>query len=164
MATLLVSQRDLLQAQKNNAMLSGSLFRDKFLQLNQISAKYFDSDDENNKEVVFQTFKKNLRDLQSNETLFELLEQDLDRYCDNIMTKIKSQVPSITGQNLHILALFFSGAPYRVVQLISGAQSIEALKTKRSRFRKSIIDANAADSTLFLSMLDMKKATTRDTK
>jgi hypothetical protein len=53
--------------------------------------------------------------------------------------------------------LFFAGFSYPVVQLIMNKQSVESLKMGRSRFRKEILAAKAADADMFLKMLDMKK-------
>ena len=157
MAALILSKHQLQESQKNNALLAGSLFRDKFLLLNKISSQYFYADNNTKKDIVFKTFKQQLLDLRNNNILFDCLEQDLNSYCDNIMQRLRVQVPAIKDKNIHIIALFFAGAPYRVVQLISGAQSIEALKTKKTRFRKTILDANAPDAQLFLKMLEIRK-------
>lgn len=85
------------------------------------------------------------------------LEEDLDKYCNGIVSKLRGQVPRIKGGNINIIILFFAGFSYDVVQLLTGSVSVESLKMARSRFRKEIIAANAPDKDFFLRMLDMKK-------
>lgn len=160
MAKLVIEKDTTLSLQKENAALAGSLFRDKFMQLRQISESYFDSDSAQNKELVFQTFKQRIRELRSNDFLFNSLEDDLNRYCNQVMSKLRSQVPAIKGENLKIISLFFAGLPYNAVQLIIGANSVVALKTARSRFRSAIKNAHAKDSDLLLEMLEIKKRPT----
>ena len=94
--------------------------------------------------------------MRTDEDLFFSLEKDLDRYCDGVMTKLRSQVPSIKGENLKLIALFFAGLPYSTVQLVMNRVSIDSLKTARSRFRKEIKAADAPDEALFLKLLEMK--------
>lgn len=164
MATLVIEQSKMRSLQKENAALAGSLFRDKFMQLRQISSSYFDSDSAQNKEIVFQSFKQRVRELRNNDYLFETLENDLNRYSNQVMSKLREQVPEIKGENLKIIALFFAGLPYNTVQLIIGANSVAALKTARSRYRNIIKNAHAKDADLFLEMLDIKKRPTESNK
>lgn len=63
----------------------------------------------------------------------------------------------IKGENLRIILLFFAGFSYETVYIILNKNSIESLKTARSRYRKEIIKSEAPDATFFLSMLEMKK-------
>ena len=157
MAELAIQQERISITRKDNAELTGSYFRDKFFQLQSISAQYYDADSDKQKDIVFAVFKKTLNNLKTDSALFDMLERDLNRYCDNVMAKLRSQVPEIKGQNLRLISLFFSGMQYNSVRLILNAQSIDALKTAKSRFRKLIKDSNAPDSTLFLNLLDTKK-------
>ena len=94
--------------------------------------------------------------MRTDEDLFLSLEKDLDRYCDGVMTKLRSQVPSIKGENLKLIALFFAGLPYSTVQVVMNRVSIESLKMARSRFRKEIKAANAPNEAQFMKLLEMK--------
>ena len=156
MAELAIQQEQLSKARKDNAALTGSIFRDKFLQLHSISADYFKADSAQQKEIVFANFKHVLKEYTDGPVFFETLENDLNRYCDNVMAKLREQVSEIKGQNLKIIALLFAGQSYNTIKLILNAQSIEALKTAKSRYRKAIKESYAPDTNLFLEMLDKK--------
>lgn len=85
------------------------------------------------------------------------MEKDLDRYCNNIMSALRKQVPRIKGENLKIISLFFAGFSYETIQFILRKNSTQSLRTARSRFRKEIIEAEAPDAESFIKMLDIKK-------
>jgi hypothetical protein len=158
MARLALEERDLDRVKKENAQLVGSLFNDKIGRLEELNDLYVQGEDEKQKERVFRQIKHAVASMQKDQTLFPSLEKDLDRYCNGIMSKFRQQVPSIKRENqLHTVMLFFAGFSYPVVQLIMNKPSVESLKMDRSRFRKEILSANAADADLFLKMLDMKK-------
>ena len=146
-----------LRVSQENASLLGSLFSEKFNHLDKLSADYLYADSDKERMVAKKKFKDEIASMRA-EDLFLSLETDLDRFCDGVMTKLKSQVPSIKGENRKLIALFFAGLPYSTVQLVMNSVSIESLKTARSRFRKEIRAANAPDEALFMRFLEMKSS------
>ena len=147
----------LQEMQRSNATLVGSLFSERLLRLNTLSRQFFQTDEKGKKEIVFNAFKKDLEAFQTEGNIYSSLERDLNTFCNNVVEKLKSQVPRIRGENLQITMLFFSGFPYEAIQLITKRNSIESLKMLRSRIRNEIKSANAPDAQLFLEMLEMKR-------
>ena len=156
MLKISIAQSELNQAEQTNAFLLGSLFSERINHLDKLSENYIRADGDKEKLVSLKKFKEEISSMRTNADLFLSLEKDLDRYCDGVMTKLKSQVPAIKGDNRKLIALFFAGLPYITVQLIMNSVSVGSLKTAKSRFRKEIKDANAPDEALFLRLLDMK--------
>lgn len=150
-------QQQLEKTKKDNAALLGSLFREKLNHLDFISDSYLKAENDKDKYQAFKEFKAEIAAMRKDEDLFASLERDLNLYCDGIMEKLKQQVPSIKGENKKIIMLFFANLPYDTVQLVLNKNSIDSLRTTRSRFRKAIKAADAPDAELFLSMLDMKQ-------
>ncbi|MBP5689826.1 MAG: hypothetical protein J6W74_02815 [Bacteroidales bacterium] len=144
--------------------LKGAIFRDKFAILEQLSFDYSDADSRKQKEIVFNKFKKVLSELRNKESLFMSLEEDLNRYCDNIMNKFTRQVPSIKGENLKMIQLFFAGIRDEEVMLIMKRPSLGSIKTLKSRLRIMIKEAGAEDEQLFLELLETKKRPPRNKK
>ena len=153
-----ITQSELHQAEQENASLLGSLFSEKFNHLDKLSADYVRADNDRERLIALREFNEEIAAIRTNGDLFLSLDKDLDRYCDGVMTKLKSQVPLIRGDNIKLISLFFAGLPYSTVQLVMNSVSIESLKTARSRFRKEIKAANAPDEALFLRLLDMKSS------
>ena len=156
MLELSIAQSELHQAEQTNASLLGSLFSEKINHLDSISGNYIHADSDKERITALKEFKEEIASMRTDEDLFLSLEKDLDRYCDGVMTKLREQVPSIKGENLKLIALFFAGLPYSTVQLVMNKVSVESLKTARSRFRKEIKAANVPDEVLFLRLLEMK--------
>lgn len=154
---LALQEKEIFRTNKANAHLLGSLFSTRIEHLDQMTRAYFNADDRQEKERLFKQIKQNVASLRNTPEAFSSLEDDLNRYCNGIMSKLRMQVPGIKGNHLHIITLFFAGFPYEVVQLIMNSVSVESLKTARSRYRKAILAANAPDETFFLEMLEMKK-------
>ena len=163
MLNLSIAQSELYQAEQANASLLGSLFSEKINHLDMISEDYVSADSDNGKLAALKKFKEEIAAMRTDENLFASLEKDLDRYCDGVMTKLRTQVPSIKGENLKMIALFFAGLPYSTVKLVMNRVSVDSLKTARSRFRREIKAANAPDEALFLKYLEMNKKTHQGT-
>ena len=157
MARLALKEHELERIQRDNAHLVGSLFSERISRLDKLSRDYFRLEDKTQKERIYREVKRNLSSLQKDDSLFSSLEKDLNRYCNGIMEKLRTQVPQIKGENLRIIALFFAGYSYETIQLLLNKVSVESLKTARSRLRKEILHANAPDSAFFLEMLEMKR-------
>ena len=156
MLNLSIAQAELRQAEQANASLLGSLFSEKLHHLDMISEDYVRADSDKERIAALREFKEEIAAMRTDEDLFVSLEKDLDRYCDGVMSKLRTQVPSIKGDNLKLITLFFAGLPYSTVQLVMNRVSIESLKMARSRFRKEIKAANAPDEALFMKLLEMK--------
>ena len=156
MARLALEERELERVNRDNAHLVGSLFSEKIDHLDKLAESYFRSEDAKENELTFKQIKHLASSIRNDNALFLSMEKDLDRYCNGIVSKLRKQVPRISGENLRIIMLFFAGFPYETVKFILNKNSVESLKMARSRFRKEILAADAADADFFLKMLEMK--------
>lgn len=156
MLRLSISQSKLQQAEQTNASLLGSLFSEKLNHLDKISDDYVQAESDQERDSALKQFRAEIATMREDEDLFRSLEKDLDRYCDGVMGKLREQVPSIKGENLKLISLFFAGLPYSTVMLVMNRPSVESLKTARSRFRREIRAAGAVDEALFLQRLEMR--------
>lgn len=157
MARLALEEKELERVNRDNAHLVGSLFSEKIDHLDRLSESYFKMEEGKQKDLAFRQIKQLVSTIRNDEGLFLSLEKDLDRYRDGIMSKLRTQVPRIKGENLKTITLFFAGFPYETVQLILNKVSIESLRMVRSRCRKEILAAEAPDAELFLKMLEIEK-------
>lgn len=157
MLNLSFAQSELHRAEQTNASLLGSLFSEKLNHLDKLSLNYISADSDKERIAALREFKERIAAMRTDEDLFVSLEKDLDRYCDGAISKLRKQVPSIKGENLKLITLFFAGLPYSTVQLVMNRVSVESLKMARSRFRKEIMATNAPDETLFIKLLEMNR-------
>lgn len=154
MAQLSAGKEELTKAVKQNASLIGSLFSERLYHLDELSEAYYANDDAATKEALFKEFKAKVFALRDDEHLFNSLEEDLNKNCNGLMEKFRKQVQSIKGDNLKTTMLFFAGFPYRTIQVALRKNSIDSLRTAKSRIRKAINDSHAPDASLFLKLLE----------
>lgn len=154
MAQLSAGKEELSKAVKQNASLIGSLFSERLYHLDELSEAYYANDNAATKEALFKEFKAKVFALRDDEHLFNSLEEDLNKNCNGLMEKFRKQVHSIKGDNLKTTMLFFAGFPYRTIQVALRKNSIDSLRTAKSRIRKAINDSHAPDASLFLKLLE----------
>lgn len=153
MAQLVYSQR---QSQRENSNLVGALFLGRMAHLCDLSSAYYETFESEYKEEYLKQFKQGLRELRKTPDLFQHLETDLNRYSSQLMERLRNQVP-MTERHYQITALFFAGIPYDIIQLILGANSIESVRTTRTRIRNEIKAAAPPDEKLFLDRLIIER-------
>ena len=154
MAQLSVARNNTIQA---SAYLVGALVKEKMVRLYHLSEDYYLEEDPKKKDIALSQFKQALREMRNDNSFFEGLEADLNRYCNGIMTKLTTQVPQIKGGNRRLISLLFAGLPIEWIQVLGFKNSIGSLKTTRSRLRDTIKTAHPEDEKLFLEMLETKR-------
>ena len=157
MARMSESQENALRLQQEHAEILGSLFSQRLHRLDSLSSAYYDTDNEKIKETLFNSFQKEIRLFSNDKKAFLSLEDDLNRYCGNIMDKLSTQVPNIKGENRIIISLFFAGINYDTIRLLLHRNSVQSLKTLKSRLKNEIIKSGAKDTAFFVEMLKYKK-------
>ena len=158
-----VNNQNVIQLSRENASLLATHYSERIRNIDSISRDYYQADSKDKKDIVFKQFKDYISVLANDDTFYESLENDLNKYCSGIMSRLRVQVPKIQGNNLKLIALFYAGLSYETVAIITKAQSINSLKTQRSRFRKIIEESSAKDKSFFLQMLEMKRQQVRKT-
>lgn len=142
---------------KDNAGILGALLSERLGHLDRLSAEYFSAKTEKEKEAVINDYKKKVALLRKDDFLIDSLENDLNRFCNGLMTRLQEQVPEIRGDNRRLICLFFAGLSNLAVQIITGKVSLKSVEMSRSRCRKIIKASNAKDMEIFLDLLDNKK-------
>lgn len=157
MAQISMQGKELLEAIKANAFLVSSVFCDKYFNLERIATVYYNCSNDKEKEHLLDEFKKQADGIKNDKNFFPDLEKLLNINCNNIMVKIREQIPQIKGTNIRILALLYAGMPYVFIQILIRSQSTNALKTAKNRLKKTILESDAKDKELFLSLLNINK-------
>ncbi len=163
MAKEAINSQNISLLSKENAFLLSTHYSERIRYIDNISCEYYSADNKTQRDLVFKQFKDYVGDLRDDASFYKSIEEDLNKYCNDIMHKLRSQVPQIKGLNLKTITLFFAGLSYETVAIILHAQSISSLKMQRTRFRKTIEESNAADKQFLLDMLEMKRRPTRKT-
>ncbi len=157
MTRIAENKEHLLQLQEEHAEIIGSLFSQRLNRLDSLSTAFYDADDEKVKETLYNSFLEEVRYFRNDKKAFKSLEDDLNRYCNNIMKKLAEQVPHIKGDNRIIISMFFAGINYDTIKLLLHRNSVQSIKTLKSRLKNEIILSGAKDTDLFVKMLKYKK-------
>ena len=90
--------------------------------------------------------------LQNNETITDI-ENFVNDYFDNIMSRFREQYPDMTERNYRFVMLSFADFSIQSITTILGLKSTGAARTMRHRIKKHIEEHPSPDSELFLSVL-----------
>lgn len=142
-----------MSAQKESASLVGKLFFERLSNLLDISNAYFSASDTVKQADYYHLFRESLKGMEHSKELYTSLSDDLDLYCDGIMSRLKKQVPGMNEKHLRFAAMSFAGIPDRFIQILTGNNSPQSVRTFRTRIRTEIKGASAPDEILFLEML-----------
>lgn len=157
MAQLAIKNQHLTQLSRENASLLATHYSERIRHIDSIAREYYQADSKNQKDIVFKQFKDYIGGLANDTSFYESIENDLNKYCSSLMSKVRSQLPNRPERNYRLLMLFFAGLSYETIAIITKAQSINSLKTMRSRLRKFIEESSVPDKALFLEMLETKR-------
>lgn len=157
LAQLVLEREKSSQLFSDKAHILGSLFSERLGNIDMLAKDYLSADSPEEKERIFKEYKKRCSLLLKDQQVFESLESDLNKYCDGIMQKLRSEVQAIKGSNLNTISLFFAGVPALSIQIITGKPSLKSVEMARSRYKNIIKESGAEHAELFLKMLETKK-------
>ena len=99
MAQLLLNKKENKVIKQEKAHLLGSLFSSRIDNLDALVNHYFQCEKENEKNAIFKVIKQRIEALRNDQEAFSALENDLNRYCNDIMSKFREQIPMIDDEN-----------------------------------------------------------------
>ena len=158
MAKQAISEKDIHRLRDNQLSLISSYYSEKIRRIDRLTNDYFLSDSDHQKEIVFKQFKDSIKEL-NKQDFYNSLEDDLNRYNHNIVSRLREQVTSVRGRSLNITMLFFAGLSYETIAIITQSPSVNSLRVLKNRVKTSIIKSAAKDADFFLEMLEIKTPT-----
>ncbi len=112
---------------------------------------------ENDPKSVIDAYKSEIDKFQCKEFRDHFLEI-VDKTHDGVITKIRSQVPTVSGSRLFFFALVTHGYSYSTISLIMGSRSRQNLYDMRKRLVRTIQRESPTDTSLFLGCLGSVEA------
>lgn len=157
MAQLALERQRAHDLETEKAHLLGSLFSERLGRIDRLAQEYVSAEAQEEKDRLFKEYKHRCASLKNDTQVYRALEEDLNRYCNKIMERLRAEVPAFKANHLQTIMLFFAGIPIISIQIITGKPSRKAVEMERSRYRKMIKDSKAEHATFFLEMLETKK-------
>lgn len=148
--SMLISERTYrnfdLEAQVN------ALYSSRLDTLNMLCNEYFEkSQSENVKLSLYNEVEKHILALRDSKSITEL-ESIVNRYMNNILVKIREQLPELNRKDLIFLTYLYAGFSPRAVCIFTDIK-IKNYYNRRSRLKDRILKSNAPDKEIFASKI-----------
>ena len=148
--SMLISERSHrnheLEAQVN------TLYSSRLDTLNMLCNVYFEkSESEKVKLSLYNEVEKHILALRDSKSINEL-EDIVNKYMDNILVKVREQLPELNRKDLIFLTYLYAGFSPRAVCIFTNIK-IKNFYNRRSRLKERILETNAQDKDFFVSKM-----------
>ena len=128
------------------------LFKHNFETLNKLCYEYYEKGDTQllRKSIFSQIEKEILKFREPSE--IASLEQDLNRYLNNIIVRVDEQMPGLTESERTLLIYLYSGFSARTICTICDIE-IKTFYMRRYRLKNKLLASEAADKELFVNQM-----------
>lgn len=143
--------QDVLQS-KNTEMshLVSQLFREKFEFIDSLGCTYYERQNTPNEQIaIYNEVKKAILNLGADKQTKAELERIVNLCNDDILKKIRSQIPEIKAADYDLFCYLCAGFSYRVISIFM-QMKIENIYNRKSRLKTLIGNSAAASKELFL--------------
>lgn len=126
------------------------LMRNSFDTINKLCYEYFEKADTNFlKRSVYAKVEEEIERLKSQEQLSQF-ESILNEYCDEIVSRIKAQIPQLSDSEKSLLIYLYSGLSARTICVLMDIQ-LKTFYMRRLRLKNKIEASDAPDKEWFIS-------------
>lgn len=138
---------------RSHASLINQLFRDRYTVLNNLSNEYFEKRDSALARVtIIKDFENEIAKIKKDDSI-EQLKDFVDQYRDNILSRMRQQLPRFKESNITFCALLLAGFAPRTICLLINIQ-YGNYYNKWTRIRARISNSDAPDKDFFLNALN----------
>lgn len=129
-----------------------ALYGSRLDTLNMLCNEYFEkSDSEKLRLTLYNEVEKHILALRDSKSIAEL-ESIVNRFLDNILVRIKEQLPELGKKDLIFLTYLYAGFSPRAVCIFTDIK-IKNFYNRRSRLRDRILASDAPDKVFFVSKM-----------
>lgn len=151
--TLQNVQQDMDQKQSRMSNLIQHLFKEQFELINRLGGTYYEHQDTKSEQnAIFDEVKAEIKKLGADQNTKRELEQIVNACKDNIMLKIRAQIPQIKEVDLELLCYLFAGFSHRTIGIFT-QDKVANIYTRKCRLRSKITNSKAPDKSVFLDMI-----------
>ena len=131
-----------------------ALYGSRLDTLNMLCNEFFEkSGSEKGKLTIYNDVEKHILALRDSKSIVEL-EGIVNTYLDNIMTRVKEQIPDLTRNDLIFLTYLYAGFSPRAICIFTDIK-IKNFYNRRSRLKDRILASEAPDRELFVSKMSL---------
>lgn len=145
-----------LSSQQNRSsalkQLVDGLFKEKFRTMNMLCNEYFEnSDSDKMRLLLFKEIEKEILKVSHPDKLQEI-ETVVNNCMDNIVTRLRTQLPQLKPEDIVFLTLIYAGFVPRAICIFTGIK-LKTFYTKRVRLKERIHNSEAADREWFIEKM-----------
>lgn len=131
-----------------------ALYGSRLDTLNMLCNEYFEkSESEKVKLTLYNEVEKHILSLRDSKSVSEL-EQIVNTFLDNILVKVKEQLPGLSRNDLTFLTYLYAGFSPRAVCIFTDIK-IKNFYNRRSRLKERILASDAPDREFFVSKMQL---------
>lgn len=148
--SMLISER----SERNHELEAkvDALYGSRLDTLNMLCNEYFEKNDsEKVKLTLYNEVEKHILALRDSKSIIEL-ESIVNRFQDNILVKVKEQLPGLNKNDMIFLTYLYAGFSPRAVCIFTDIK-IKNFYNRRSRLKDRIMASDAPDKELFASKM-----------
>ncbi|MDE5745485.1 MAG: hypothetical protein K2H84_07520, partial [Paramuribaculum sp.] len=130
------------------------LYAERWQVFNSLCNEFYDKKDFESEKVrisVYKEIEKRIEDMRSRRSIKEL-EQLVDSYNNNLMARIRTQIPNLRNNDINFLIYLYSGFSPRAICLFTDIK-IKNFYNRKSRLKDKIIASDAPDREEFASKI-----------
>lgn len=118
--------------------------------------KYLDQDPINSKTEEINTFIRSLETFRKDDSLFSLLETNVNKWRNGIMTKLRSacsrermKKPQFDDEDFRLLMLFYAGIPDKTIAFLMN-MTCPAVRTRKTRYKERLSQNDIENGVFFV--------------
>lgn len=145
---------DLNRQRRHNAELSAAvkeLFAQKFNEIDNIYMKYYEPHETpGQKKKLVADIESYIKNLGKDPANLAELEKFINRYADNLIERLKSEIPNLQDDEIKFYVYNVVGFSSRSISVILDEKKIENIYNRKSRLKSKISNSNAEHKAEFL--------------
>ena len=124
--------------------------------LNQLSEAYYHPNTAQ-PEAFREILREYVSDVASRSQLGEAIEQNINIIHDDVITRLRAEIPSLKEKDIKLYSLYLFGFSYKAIsEFFPEFSSVNSTYSRVSRLRKAIAESGSAHAAFFLSFLEKR--------
>ncbi|MCM1150540.1 MAG: hypothetical protein NC209_08280 [Alistipes sp.] len=128
------------------------LVKERFAVVNELAATYYERKGANEQRAIYNKVKKLLDTYASGADGKREIERVVDTCHDNIMQKLRAELPELKEAELDLLRYVYAGFSLQVISVFTG-DTVNYTSVKKSRLKAKIAKSNAPSKELFIKLM-----------
>ena len=128
------------------------LVKGRFDAIDELASTYYERRGANEQRTIYNKVKTLLESYASSAESKQEIETVVDMCYDNVMQRVRSELPQLKEAELDLLRYVYAGFSLRVISVFTG-DSVNYTAVKKSRLKTKIAESDAPSKALFIELM-----------